>query len=202
MGPYIFLFQGQGNIRPEKTMEKNRKYVALGKFTLTGDMLRVTDPCYTKETWCAGVIENMKPGEYNAYVAYDADGRVEMLLVAHSTYKNARQMANKIAVDDDKIWYQYWKMIDAEIGVDSGQCGLFDEQKVFDATQFTEVPDCGFECDNAWYATCCALTLSSKQAGVVPCGAVSSSGWGDGCYPAFVLRDAEDIGVAACIVYA
>ncbi len=185
-------------------MEKNnRKYVALGEFTLTGDKLRVTDPCYTKDTWCAGVIEGMKPGAYNAYVAYDEDGRVEMLLVAHATKGNEIfAKADEIQRKNDSITWRYWEHIDAEIGVDSGQCGLFDEEKVFDATQFTEIPYCGFECDNAWYATCCALTLSSMQAGVLPCGAVSSSGWGDGCYPAFMLRNAKNIGVAACIVYA
>ena len=183
--------------------KKHRKYVPLGKFTLTGDMLRVTDPCST-ETWCAGVIEDMKSGEYNAYAAYDDGGRIEMLLVAHSTCTNAHEMADKISTyDDDKIEYSYWEEIDAVILADvhSGQCGLFDEEKIFDATQYYGFESRKSRCDNTLYTNCCALTSSSMQAGVMPCGAVSSNECCD-IVLAFVLRDDDDIGVAACIVYA
>ncbi len=169
-----------------------RKYIPLGEFSLIGDTLCVTDPFYSKERYyskeiSAGFIEDMKPGEYNAYVKYKEDGRVEMLLVAHSTFANACQMADNITVYyDDKIEHPYWKLSPAKIEVASGQCGLFD-------------------CDNAVYADYSTLMLSSKsskQAGVVPCGAVSSCGCVDSVCLAFVLRNSKNIGMAECIIYA
>jgi len=90
-------------------------------FNLTSDQLRVTDPCYTKGTWCAGVLENVLPGKWIAekVVASDADtggwgDRIAELCIWHGDYIGKVDAHEKTNID---------------VGVDSGQAGFFDESQ-------------------------------------------------------------------------
>lgn len=88
-------------------------------FTLTSGKLRVTDPCYDKDTWCAGVLENVLPGEWQAEAIVASDsvtrwgGRIAELCIWHKDY------IGKIDAHE---------LTDVDVGVDSGQAGFFDEQ--------------------------------------------------------------------------
>lgn len=42
-------------------------------FTVDSGVLRVTDPCYSPDTWCAGKLEGVKIGRWLAMVAYQKD---------------------------------------------------------------------------------------------------------------------------------
>jgi hypothetical protein len=42
-------------------------------FAVSSGALRVTDPCYDMETWCAGTLENVKNGIWQAQVGYHKD---------------------------------------------------------------------------------------------------------------------------------
>lgn len=42
-------------------------------FAVSSGALRVTDPCYTPDTWCAGTLENVKNGIWQAHVGYYKD---------------------------------------------------------------------------------------------------------------------------------
>jgi hypothetical protein len=42
-------------------------------FAVSSGALRVTDPCYNMETWCAGTLENVKNGIWQAQVGYHKD---------------------------------------------------------------------------------------------------------------------------------
>jgi hypothetical protein len=42
-------------------------------FTVTSGGLRVTDPCYDMDTWCAGQLENVMDGIWQAHVGYHKD---------------------------------------------------------------------------------------------------------------------------------
>lgn len=64
--------------------------------------------------------------------------------------------------------------------------------------QLDQLPD---EYGGSWYTACCRLTLSKQMAGVIPYGAVSSSGVGDGRYDCFVRRESNGEGVMACLLY-
>ena len=78
--------------------------------------VRVTDPCYTPDTWCAEVIENVKPGSYNTYMYEDnTENRVALVSIWHESVGNPTNL--------------YQKMQDTElsIGVDSGQAGFADD---------------------------------------------------------------------------
>ena len=160
---------------------KREKYVSneeltaieLGTFEQETTRMRVSDPCYDKETWCAGTIENVRPGVYEAVVGQSDEGgwgvRVAELSIRHED-------AGRNRIE--------WHESDIDVGVDSGQAGVFDD-KYFKCD--SEADGYKHECDKicadeAFYSMCCDLTIRPQQAGVLPHGCVSSSGYGDGSY--------------------
>ena len=42
-------------------------------FTITAGALRVTDPCYSMDAWCAGTLNNALNGTWEAHVGYHKD---------------------------------------------------------------------------------------------------------------------------------
>lgn len=78
-----------------------------------GEKVMVSDPCYGLNTWCQGVLENVLPGTYNCNVEYSDEGdwgvRVSAIEVTHEDYA-----------------YEMFEPEDFEVGVDSGQAGIFD----------------------------------------------------------------------------
>ena len=80
-----------------------------------------------------------------------------------------------------------------EVGVDSGQAGLFDAHHYWDDAVVVD-PGTVINGDDPgvlWYMHCCHLTLTKLAAGVMPYGVVSSSGFGDGSYDCFYGRNSE-----------
>lgn len=151
---------------------------ALGTFVLSQPTLRVTDPCYQDGTWCAGTLQ-AKPGIWNAKTVVGPTSwhtRVKALQISHESL-GALEVLDYKTLDSAKL----------TAGVDSGQCGFFDDAHYpRDAASFE------YE-DDTFYGECCALTLDdglpgggvlSKQTGVV-----SRSGFGDGGYEVYVKRD-------------
>jgi len=92
-----------------------------------------------------------------------------------------------------------------EVGVDSGQAGIFDK-KVFRADR--SVPK-GYKrkyhdviCeDEKWYSYICDNTLAEPGAAVVNGGVVSSSGYGDGGYECLLAEDKKKQVVAIKITF-
>lgn len=140
-----------------------------------GKKVRVSDPCYGTTTWCAGTIDNVKEGLYNVEVELVDDlwgskySRVKSLTVVHSDYKGSL-FFNKIA--------------SFEVGVDSGQAGIYDEDYY---NQYHSIDNCN--CD--WYEDVCELTYpaGTKDGKCV----VSSSGYGDGCYICELVEDNNEV---------
>lgn len=81
-----------------------------GTITL-GDKVMVSDPCYGLNTWCQGVLENVLPGEYECKVGFADDSIVADIDVTHKDYV------------DRMLSYEAEEF---EVGVDSGQAGIFD----------------------------------------------------------------------------
>lgn len=77
--------------------------------------VRVTDPCYDMDTWCAGTIENVLPGDFDCFSQKADTGswgiRVANIEIRHKDYPDV----------EPTEWVS-----DIDVGVDSGQCGLFD----------------------------------------------------------------------------
>lgn len=110
----------------EEMKERWRDPEDRGKIIL-GEEVRVTDPAYGMETWCAATIKDVLPGDWNCRlwkVEYDTewngrkdlDVRVASIEIRHEGY-------------EDEDLYFADELMDADIGVDSGQCGFFDKRK-------------------------------------------------------------------------
>jgi len=150
---------------------------------LGGEVI-VSDPCYEVPTWCQEVITNVRPGMYDTEVDYrESDGwgdRIHSLTVLHERIKSPN-----------------WEHYSNNIGVDSGQAGVFcmtsyrNDEMSQDLPWLTEKGD-PFgdhpvspqeEPGSEWYVKMCDRTLSTDQGwGVYDTGVVSSSGYGDGQY--------------------
>ena len=114
-----------------------------------GSKVMVSDPCYGLETWCQGVLKNVLPGQYNCKVEYSDEGdwgvRVSAIEATHVDYKGKFLALN---------------LEDFEVGVDSGQAGIFDYEYYakyhMDATERPHV-------DDDWYDRCGDLTYTSVE---------------------------------------
>lgn len=160
----------------------------LGEFEITSGIMRVTDPCYNKDTWCSGSFV-AELGIWEAIVGISDEGqwgkRAAELIVMHESQRDS--------FDGD------WEKTKIDVGVDSGQAGFFDNAKYPDTERTGEYGDM-----DTFYGQACALTHSEKDrnrvAGVMEFGAVSSSGYGDGGYDCYVRRK-NGVVVAAKIVF-
>jgi hypothetical protein len=159
------------------------------RITLESEVM-VSDPCYSDETWCQVKLKNVLPGPYLTTVKKTNDtywgNRCSVLLAVHEDY-----------VEDTLTWRNY----PGEVGVDSGQAGIFsmstyknDEiassitspDKTYDGRPFTlGVKD---RPGDEWYEKMCQFTLSPESWGSYDTGVVSSSGIGDGGYRCLVAK--------------
>ena len=145
-----------------------------------GKRVRVSDPCYGTDVWCSGVVDNVKEGTYNVDVEMSDEGmwgnRVKSLTAIHSEYSG----------------HSIIQKAPFEVGVDSGQCGIYDEDYY---RQYHDNDDCNRD----WYLDVCKLTdpFGTKDDKCV----VSSSGYGDGGYDCFLLRDKNNEVVGFQIVF-
>ena len=93
---------------------------------------------------------------------------------------------------------------ETHVGVDSGQAGFFDLEP-FAAQSATEEENGGYNQDTEhgkFYRSICEQTNEdAEQFAVVPFGAASSSGYGDGGYDLYVLRDKDGLVIEAVIVF-
>jgi hypothetical protein len=151
-------------------------------FEVVSGKVVVTDPCYEADGHCNLLIDNAKKGTWHMSVDHE-DGRVSCL---------------EAICGRSPLSYNY-RHVSSNIGVDSGQAGVFDCQffKNDDVVKERELTrEDGLLCpDEIWYSHCCDVTLS-QDAGVIPYGCVSSTGYGDGCYDCYtVVKDGEVVAI-------
>ena len=81
------------------------------------------------------------------------------------------------------------------VGVDSGQAGIFDIKSYRDNEVCAGIPLDGEPLTDRgeFYNLCCDITLSKEMFGVVPGGAVSSTGYGDGNYEIHVAKQFDEV---------
>ena len=108
-----------------------------------GEKVMVSDPCYGLGTWCQGVFENVLPGNYRCMIEYSDEGswgvRVAAIEVIHQDARVIR-----------------YETQDFEVGVDSGQAGIFDyEYYVKYHSDCKERP----HVNDDWYDRVCDLTI-------------------------------------------
>jgi hypothetical protein len=163
----------------------------IGEFDVQSGKLRISDPCYDADTWCAGEVEAVN-GRWVASVARSDEGgwgeRIARLMATH--------------VDCPVPAGNGWRLLSIDVGVDSGQAGVFDAAHYRDDSLAQQHPVAEpLVPEEPWYSLCCDRTLGSQGAGVIPFGAVASSGYGDGSYQAFGLHDAEERLMGVMIVF-
>ena len=77
------------------------------------NQIRITDPSYSPTTWCAGTL-NILPGNYQCFSQKVDTGewgiRIASIEIRHENFLNIEPI----------------EKTDIDVGVDSGQCGIFD----------------------------------------------------------------------------
>lgn len=160
---------------------------ALGEFTLSQPELRVTDPCY--ETVNYAPLQAL-PGRWRAHTLIgptDWNARVHVLQVSHDSL-GAQEVLPWQELEATKIC----------AGVDSGQCGFFDN-----ALYPTDAAEFEWEAGR-FYGYCCDATLNYGLPGgtvIQDKGAVARSGFGDGGYAVYIRRDEQGRVVLAQLVF-
>ena len=160
--------------------------------------VRVSDPCYTDDVWCKTRLTDVYPGEYNVDTETSDEGRISRLTVIHKGYI--------MECEDESNWVEH-----SEIGVDSGQAGIFCESSYRNDEMVPSIttPEYDFVLPyndgpgDIWYEKICKFTLTEPRWGAYDTGVVSSSGYGDGGYPLEVVRndDGEIVGMRITYIF-
>lgn len=175
-------------------------------FEVTSGVMVCSDPCYTLDTWCQGVIENVKKGTWIAQID-KADTGSWGIRVASLTIVNKEALETDTTLSNAVENMYSNEPLNFSGGVDSGQFGFFDKDSYRNDESAKDLKKYDFgkgfekESGDSWYRVCCDLTLDKEQWGVLPNGAVSSSGFGDGSYPVFGIKNNEGEYVAFSVLF-
>ena len=157
-------------------------------FEVTSTELMVSDPCYTDE---GEVVKNVLYGKWLGKIARGVEHRPFGLLAVHEEF-------HSVGFSNGN-----WERVGNVIGVDSGQAGIFDNAHYKDDSVCEGLTrrynDIICE-ENIWYSWCCDRTLDDNGAGTIPYGVVSSTGYGDGCYDMYVLKDKDNKTVVGIMI--
>jgi hypothetical protein len=145
-----------------------------GQFEITSGSIIISDPCYQRGIWCSAGINNAKKGTWTAKAKTGEvpgwGNRCWELIATHKKFQD---------ISSDSITEE----VEAEIGVDSGQCGIFDSQDFPEEKGSYKDPD-------SWYKRVCKKT-DAIEGGVIKGGYVTRSGFGDGGYSCFISKDSN-----------
>jgi len=187
--------------QPRHTLQ-SKTNVFLGTFEVTSSNLVAGDPGYDLDTFktpgLGALLTNCHSGTWNAqtvikHFAPPAFSLTSELLAWHTNVTNPSTLK--------------WQKQKGGIGVDGGQAGIFDlahfsDQKIVPAdVKWTQGKPGPIIPENLWYSLCCEVTLGRAEGGVIPFGAVSTSGMGDGGYEYFVARDDKGIIIGVWILF-
>jgi len=163
------------------------------KFEVVSGKMVLSDPCYKLGTWCQSVVENVKNGtwvgvlEQSNEVGWGVRNSILISMNVEAMKKNPKLEMELMSSGDLINWG----------GVDSGQFGHFDYNNYRKDDNAIDVPKVW---EDEWeskegdkfYRACCYQTLETEDSfGVVPFGVLSSSGYGDGSYPTYGIKDED-----------
>ena len=139
-------------------------YKVFGKMNF-GKFVDITDPCYTRDTWCRINGQEIEPGEYICIAEFNQDSRVGCLVIT----KEMEYYENVVA---DKYI--------GEIGVDSGTAGFFNQELNLNRKELGDIFDCLLSKENLY-----KKVYFSPYDEFGCHGFFSESGYGDGGYPVY-----------------
>jgi hypothetical protein len=163
-------------------------------FEIISGNIVASDPCYVLETnpTCMGVIDNVKKGTWEISIEEEFFGnRIAVFNINHIDRR----------ANGQPFTFPF------SACVDSGQFGFFDKDFFRNDKIAENLPksDFGDDYDNqegdSWYRAVCEITLGEDGYGVVPSGAVSSSGYGDGSYDVVGFKDSSGEWVAFSVTF-
>ena len=156
----------------------------LGTIELKNEVM-VSDPCYDLGTWCQGIVGGVKAGKYNAFAIITDEGSW------------GERVAELIVIHEDADINEITDELDFEVGVDSGQAGIFNLDYYKE-----HQPDDDYDNRKSWYRRVCDITCSDGDCGTIDNeGVVSSSGYGDGGYVCYAAYNKENEIVALRVVF-
>lgn len=170
----------------KQELSDTKTIIEFGTFCVESGELVLSDPCYGLDVWCLKKVDGVKNGIWKFYGIQSDEGvfgkRISAFYAVHADSEN-------VSVDLEDI---------DDLGVDSGQFGIFDLDFYRNDSQFADdfVPENDFargEAGGKFYGACCDLTLSDKHGGVLKGGGVVSSGYGDGCYDGCLYLQEDEI---------
>jgi len=147
------------------------------EFDLSVDL---TDPCYKSDVWCRINEVDTVPGNWEC-VAWMSDQG-----------KWGNRVAKLGVYLDGEVPETGWEHLEGEVGVDSGLAGVYVRKKNFTDDEWSEFCNMVNQ-GHAW--------VHHRNFGGYLTGFTTSSGYGDGGYPAFVVRNEEDDCIAIEIVF-
>lgn len=168
----------------------------IGRFNLNSGRIIVTDPCYRRASGCSGLVENAAPGEWTGIVTVKAaaDFLYNATLEAHHESHPLKDEAPTGA----------WEAAGFDVGVDSGQAGIFDE------ALYPPEKTGRWDGSGSFYDRVCGVTVGAYDgsgprrdcpAGAITEGVVSSSGYGDGGYRCMIYRQADGVCTGVRIIF-
>ena len=146
-------------------------YKYIGIFNHNGNIIDITDPCYDKDVWCR-TTQELPEGEYDCWVDIADCGD-------WGTRVSKSFIIKKDCSYEDDVWYSE---IVAEIGVDAGLAGFFDNKPDYNDNEWSDF--CDMLHDKAW--------VVDENTAAKCNGFFTSSGFGDGCYDVIRLYDKDD----------
>jgi len=175
----------------------------MNTFKIKSGKLHVTDPCYDADTNCGLYNLPAQNGEWEGEVERldkkDWGMRVGELVVHHKDHFT-------------EVHSGSWEELEGEVGVDSGQAGVFDSEIYPKGENDGEANDMSSFYGRACRETCPEFDRThakekeskglSLDCGVVDDGGfVSCSGYGDGGYTAYGVKNSKNELIAVKIVF-
>lgn len=147
-------------------------------FVVSSGALRVTDPCYDMDTWCAGTLPNVMDGIWQAHVGYHKDS-LDMEMNAKWRAQRAEQLEKAKASGSSLAEYyaeelrRYDEGVAAYIGrvaylhiVNIGAQSHFDYMAEFDSTWTDSEIDVGVDSGQAGFFDLEMYQTVKKEAAV------------------------------------
>lgn len=173
------------------------KKITKGYVNIPNGKIDITDPCYNKDVWCRINDVQIKPGDYrcNYYIGAELD-QYDIQEVTELAKEFKRDVNEMIAMESEDIKHRCfvielqlkgrafqldspkWKKLD-DIGVDAGLAGFFWNKPDFDEDSWTHF------CDSMDFNK---IAYLNKDMGFW-----CSSGYGDGCYPVYAIKENNKI---------
>ena len=139
-----------------------------------GGVVDITDPCYDKDTWCRINGVEVVPGRYECSIQISDEGVWGKRVAVIGIY----------LTDCSRERGTLGKI--GEIGVDAGLAGFFEDKPDYSGSEWSRF---------------CDLIDDGNKAWIFSEGFFSESGWGDGEYNVYALKDKSGKAIAIEIYF-